>query len=77
MIFFSLIIESFKSERFPLSINNQIIGYIDLYTDELRDKDGNIRKNSMKKNFLDYFLRHWRDKIINIQKRKMIYQHLI
>ena len=68
--FFSLIIESFKSERFPLSINNQIIGYIDLYTDELRDKDGNIRKNSMKKNFLDYFLRHWRDKDNKYSKKK-------
>jgi len=59
--FFSLIYKSFSNEPFPISNNNQIIGSIDLYTNELRDKDGNLRK-SKKKTFMDYFLRHWRDK---------------
>ena len=58
--FLTIINNSFKYERFPLNINNQLIGYLDLYANELRDENGNLRK-SRKKNFMDYLLRHWRD----------------
>ena len=51
--FFDLIGYTLQKIRCPLSINKEIIGYIDLYTDE-------FKKSS--KNFVDYLLEHWRDK---------------
>ena len=59
--FFLIINKSFKHKLFPLSFNNQILGYIDLYAENYFDENGNIRK-SLKKTFYDHLLRHWRDK---------------
>ena len=59
--FFSLISKSFPTDRFPLSINKKIIGYIDLYTEKLRDKKGLIKKE-MKTDFFGYLFRYYQDK---------------
>ena len=59
--FFSIINKSFKYKLFPLSFYNEILGYIDLYSENYYDEEGNIRK-SQKKTFYDHLFRHWRDK---------------
>ena len=53
--------ESFKHKYFPLVANNEVFGYINLYSEDFFDKNGNIKK-SKKKTFYEHILRHWRDK---------------
>ena len=56
--FFNLINESFKNKYYPLIVNNEILGYIDLFDKDYFD---GTKKNTKKKSFYYRILRHWQD----------------
>ena len=56
--FFNLINESFKNKYYPLIVNNELLGSIDLFSEDYFDK---TKKNTKKKSFYYRIMRHWED----------------
>ena len=60
--FLNIINDSFHNKYFPIIINSDVLGYIDLFEEEYYNEKGEDKKNNKKKNFYYRLVRHWRDK---------------
>ena len=59
---FNIINESLPKKYYPIMLNNNIIGYIDLFEEEYFNEKGENKYDNRKKNFYYRLVRHWRDK---------------
>ena len=62
--FFNIINESFHIKYYPITLNNDVLGYIDLFQEDYYNENEKREdnKDNKKKKFYYRIVRHWRDK---------------